>query len=134
MARPPAKGSRQRRVGRSEGERHHPLRQFVGSGNDGFVCLVCGTNVLPLLNGSFRSHCPECLWSRHVDEAPGDRASECQGLMEPTRLEGSAASGWTLVHRCNKCGVLRRNRAAVNDPRQPDRWERILDLSVESSR
>jgi len=26
------------------------------------------------------------------------------------------------------------NDAAFNDPRQPDRWERILDLSVESSR
>ena len=102
---------------------------LVGSGNDPFRCWVCGCEVLPLQNGSFRSHCPDCLWSRHVDGVPGDRASSCGGLMEPVGLDGSAASGWIVVHRCVRCGTLRRNRAALNDPRQPDSWDTLLQVS-----
>jgi hypothetical protein len=105
-------------------------RKFVGSGNDGFACLVCGLEVLPLRNGSFRSHCPACLWSRHVDEAPGDRASSCGGLMRPVALEGSASGGWTLIHVCDECGARRRNRTAEDDPRQPDSWERMMEVSA----
>jgi hypothetical protein len=25
-----------------------------------------------------------------------------------------------LVHRCTRCGAMRRNRAALDDPHQPD--------------
>jgi hypothetical protein len=102
----------------------------VGSGNDGFQCLVCGCEVLPLTNGSYRSHCPLCLWSRHVDEAPGDRASSCGGLMEPVGVEGSMGGGWVLVHRCVECGFTRRNRTAEDDPRQGDDWGKIVELSA----
>ncbi len=103
-------------------------RNFTGAGNDAFQCLICGVEVLELQNGSFRSHCPECLWSRHVDVVPGDRASDCGGLMEPTALEGSPGA-WSLVHRCVECGFVRRNRTAENDPRQPDRWDRMIEIS-----
>jgi hypothetical protein len=106
-------------------------KNFVGSGNDPFGCLVCGAQVLPLENGSFRSHCPECLWSRHVDVVPGDRRSDCGGLMKPVSLEGSAGRGWVLVHACENCGFTRRNRTAERDPRQPDRWDRLVELSAE---
>jgi len=109
--------------------RDPPSRNFEGFGNDPFTCLVCGCEVLPLVNGSFRSHCPECLWSRHVDCVPGDRASECGGIMKPVALEGSAASGWTLVHVCVECGVERRNRTAEDDPGQPDKWDRMVEVS-----
>ncbi|WDF05905.1 RNHCP domain-containing protein [Shouchella hunanensis] len=34
-------------------------------------------------NGSYRNHCPFCLYSKHQDIIPGDRASTCGGLMEP---------------------------------------------------
>ena len=105
-------------------------RNFVGSGNDSFICAVCGTEVLPLRNGSFRSHCPECLWSLHVDDVPGDRRSTCGGPMEPVALEGSAAAGWSVVHVCRQCGVRRRNRTAEDDPRQPDSWERMVEVST----
>jgi hypothetical protein len=108
----------------------HGRRNFLGAGNDEFTCLVCGTQVLPLRNGSFRSHCPECLWSRHVDDVPGDRASSCGGLMEPIALEGSAAGGWSVVHACRRCGARKRNRTAEDDPRQPDRWERMMEVSA----
>ena len=105
-------------------------KNFLGTGNDAFICLVCGCEVQPLLNGSFRSHCPECLWSRHVDSVPGDRASKCGGLMKPVGLEGSPGTGWQIVHECAECGLKRRNRTAENDPRQPDNWERIVEISV----
>ena len=29
-----------------------------------------------------RNHCPNCLSSLHVDEEPGDRASDCGGIMD----------------------------------------------------
>jgi hypothetical protein len=105
-------------------------RNFVGSGNDAFTCDFCGREVAPLAGGGFRNHCPHCLWSRHVDRVPGDRAAACGGLMEPVALEGSAASGWTILHRCRRCGYEGRNRAALDDPEQPDSWDRLLDLSA----
>lgn len=104
-------------------------RNFAGTGNDAFRCLVCDEEVLPLKNGSFRSHCPQCLWSRHVDVVPGDRASPCGGLMEPTALEGSPGVGWALIHKCVDCGFVSRNKTAENDPRQPDCWERMVEIS-----
>jgi hypothetical protein len=85
--------------------------------------------VEPLKNGSPRNHCPECLWSLHVDRVPGDRAESCGGEMEPVELEGSSAAGFTIVFRCRRCGAVRRNRAAHDDPVQPDRWEALIALS-----
>jgi len=103
-------------------------RNFVSGGNDTFECAVCGVEVLPLARGSVRNHCPECLWSRHVDRVPGDRAASCGGLMEPRRIVGSSTSGWKIVHRCVDCGFERANRAALDDPRQPDDWQTLSEL------
>ena len=54
--------------------------------NTGFSCMKCGKEILPLTNGSYRNHCPHCLSSRHVDNKPGDRSSQCKGLMKPIGL------------------------------------------------
>ena len=52
--------------------------------SDTFVCKVCGRTVIPENAGSdHRNHCPNCLSSLHVDIDPGDRASDCGGIMEP---------------------------------------------------
>jgi DNA-directed RNA polymerase subunit RPC12/RpoP len=83
--------------------------------NTGFACAHCGADVKPLSNGSYRNHCPHCLWSRHVDETPGDRASACRGPMPPVGVEYRAPKGFVLVHRCERCRALRRNRAAPDD-------------------
>jgi len=64
-----------------------------------------------------------------VDVVPGDRASTCEGLMEPVALEGSGSKGWCLVHVCAACGATRRNRTAEDDPRQPDDWDRMVEIS-----
>lgn len=85
--------------------------------NEGFDCEHCGQTVKPVTyGGSYRNHCPYCLYSKHVDaEVPGDRASSCRGLMAPvgvfTRRTGEAV----LVHRCEKCGFERFNRIAGDD-------------------
>ena len=63
-----------------------------------------------------RNHCPNCLWSRHVDdERPGDRASDCQASMEPIAITVRKDGEWVLIHRCNGCGVLDSNRTAGDD-------------------
>ncbi|MFN3266734.1 MAG: RNHCP domain-containing protein [Deinococcales bacterium] len=105
-------------------------RRFTVQGtNSAFVCVQCGTNVSPLQNGSVRNHCPNCLYSLHVDEFPGDRASTCGGVLEPVGVEHNSKKGWVVLHRCQKCGALRRNKAALDDPQQPDDYVLFVALS-----
>lgn len=85
--------------------------------NTGFTCVSCKTENPPALR-SERNHCRKCLRSLHVDdETPGDRASECFGVMEPIGLEYSGAKGYVILHRCEKCAKTHRNRAAEDDER-----------------
>ena len=83
--------------------------------NVGFACANCAAVVAPLQNGSYRNHCPFCLFSLHVDARPGDRASSCGGLMEPLAVDYRSPKGFMVVHRCLACGLTRRNRAAPDD-------------------
>jgi len=81
-----------------------------------FTCENCGSLVAPLLKGTYRNHCPKCLFSKHVDaEGPGDRASGCGGLMEPIALDQDGKKGFVLIHKCEKCGKISRNKAAPDD-------------------
>jgi len=106
------------------------VRRFQAIGtNLGFRCDVCGAQVPPLATGSYRNHCPRCLHSRHVDVFPGDRANPCEGLLEPVAVEHSGKKGWTIVHRCQRCGEERRNRAALDDPVMPDDYELLVQLA-----
>lgn len=84
----------------------------------------------PLSNGSYRNHCPFCLHSLHVDVNPGDRASDCGGVLEPVAAEHSGSKGWIVVHRCLTCGATRRNRAALDDGTCPDDYDRVIALVV----
>jgi len=106
------------------------VRRFTAQGtNHGFTCRHCGLDVPPLANGSYRNHCPRCLYSLHVDVFPGDRASDCGGLLEPASVDYSGKKGWVIVHRCARCGEVRRNKAALDDPLMPDSYERLVELS-----
>ena len=83
---------------------------------DSFTCKVCGRLVTPEGAGtSHRNHCPNCLSSLHVDEEPGDRASECGGVMEPIAVWVRKNGEWAVVHRCRRCGKLSSNRVAADD-------------------
>jgi DNA-directed RNA polymerase subunit RPC12/RpoP len=97
--------------------------------NNSFICEHCGQMVAALTNGSYRNHCPFCLFSKHVDQTPGDRACLCRGLMEPAGLRYKPGKGYQIVHRCLKCGVEQVNRVAENTV-QPDWIDVLINLSV----
>jgi len=99
--------------------------------NTGFVCTCCGYRVEPVDTGSYRNHCPRCLYSRHVDVRPGDRANVCGGLMEPIGIRHAGKKGWQLLHRCEICGAISANRVA-GGTRQPDDVAALAKLSIES--
>lgn len=81
-----------------------------------FTCEHCGASVAPLEGGTYRNHCPHCLWSKHVDDqGPGDRASLCGGMMEPVSLDQSGKKGWMVIHECEKCGKKIPNKLAGDD-------------------
>ena len=61
------------------------------------------------------NHCPNCLSSLHVDEEPGDRASDCGGIMEPVAVWVRKGGEWAIIHRCKRCGKLSSNRVAADD-------------------
>ena len=78
---------------------------------ENFTCAHCGAKVI---GTGYTNHCPKCLWSKHVDESPGDRAQHCGGMMEPVALEGSTPH-YRIVHRCNSCGAIRRVDVSPQD-------------------
>lgn len=84
--------------------------------NDTFVCKNCGALVVPENAGtSHRNHCPSCLFSLHVDISPGDRASKCNGVMEPVAVWVRKGGEWAIIHRCRRCGIFSSNRVAADD-------------------
>ena len=104
--------------------------------NKSFKCENCDVLVKAdeYIGTRNRNHCPNCLYSKHVDEKkPGDRASQCQGIMEPVDITfkkgkvnkyGKEKSGeLMIVHRCKKCKKEDRNRIAGDDDS-----EKILKL------
>jgi len=85
-----------------------------------FACGHCGHAVK---GNGYTNHCPKCLWSKHVDRNPGDRAEICGGPMEPIRIEGSATE-LRIIHKCVKCGIERPVRTVSEDDR-----EAILEIA-----
>ena len=84
-----------------------------------FTCENCGT----LIKGTgYTDHCPRCLYSKHVDINPGDRKSDCGGLMKPIGVE--VKSKECLIHyQCLKCGYKFRVKSAPKD-----NFEKILEI------
>lgn len=78
---------------------------------ENFICEHCGTQVQ---GNGYTNHCPHCLYSKHVDINPGDRDCDCGGLMEPIDLE-QKDGGYVIIHRCCKCGFIRRNKVVEAD-------------------
>lgn len=85
-----------------------------------FVCTHCGTSVK---GTGYTDHCPACLWSRHVDINPGDRAAECGGAMEPISVEIKGGEK-IIYYKCQECGFPHRVKAAAGDD-----FEAILKLT-----
>ncbi len=89
-----------------------------------FVCANCGAFVI---GNGYTDHCPNCLYSKHVDINPGDRRANCGGLMEPIGLEVKNGA-YRIKYRCLKCGYRHWVKAAANDNRQA-----LIKLSQASS-
>jgi len=85
-----------------------------------FICLNCGTKVK---GGGYTDHCPQCLFSKHMDKNPGDRAAGCNGIMEPLGVETKAGE-YIINYKCRQCGLTHRVKAAPDD-----NFERILKLA-----
>ena len=105
------------------------MEQKRFSKNDAsFVCAHCGKEVPPLGYTS-RNHCPHCLWSLHVDINPGDRANPCRGALRPIRTEPDPKKGFVVIHRCERCGEIRRNKAALSGD-TPDNRALLIKLTA----
>ena len=89
------------------------MKQFTKRDEE-FVCKHCGKKVSKLGYTS-RDHCPYCLYSKHVDNMPGDREEECKGLLKPVQVELDSKKGYVIIYKCEKCGAIRKNKAAVDD-------------------
>lgn len=64
-----------------------------------FTCEHCGAQVK---GDGYTDHCPKCLWGKHVDILPGDRAATCHGAMEPIAIEGGTPR-YRIRYRCQRC-------------------------------
>lgn len=88
---------------------------------ENFTCEICGAEIK---GDGYTDHCPTCLWGKHVDIYPGDRRSDCKGLMEPIGIETKGGEH-TVRYRCKKCGAAYRIKAAPHDNQ-----DAILELSI----
>lgn len=90
--------------------------------DDKFICENCRHEVQKL-NYTARDHCPNCLYSKHVDIMPGDRQNKCQGLLKPIGIE-KFKDTYKIIYECEKCHNKHKNIMA-ND----DNYDKIIELS-----
>jgi Zn finger protein HypA/HybF involved in hydrogenase expression len=86
------------------------MKRFTKTQED-FVCLNCKTTVQ---GNGYTNHCPQCLFSQHVDIFPGDRQQPCGGLMEPIGLT-LKNQHYILTHQCKKCGSISHCKSSEKD-------------------
>jgi len=98
--------------------------------NDAFTCQRCGGEVLPTVRGAPRDHCPHCLFSKHVDINPGDRANSCKGLLKPIGVESDPKREYVIIYRCERCSALVRTKAIISDENGADDMDLIIEFSA----
>lgn len=81
---------------------------------ENFVCEFCNSSVI---GDGYTNHCPVCLYSKHVDNYPGDRESVCQGMMKPMEVE-IKNHNLSIIHTCMKCGYQKKNKLSLDDNRE----------------
>lgn len=93
---------------------NHKRKNFIYR-NEEFICDNCSEQN-PVIRPEIRNHCRKCLCSKHVDEdVPGDRQSDCLGLMTPKRAYYHKKKGYMIEVECEKCGKQSVNRMASDD-------------------
>jgi len=96
--------------------------------NEGFVCENCGRRIEPTAGDTYRNHCPFCLHSKHVDVNPGDRLNVCCGLQTPVGAEKGKKDTFVLLFKCAKCGLVTRNKMALETGIQPDNFDLAMQI------
>lgn len=97
-------------------------KNFIVPEVKNYTCEHCGVEVV---GGRYNNHCPNCLWSKHVDDKiPGDRSSNCLGLMEPVKVLQKNGK-WRIVHKCTKC-----NHIFEIETKNEDNLDLIIKLSL----
>jgi len=91
-----------------------PFCKRFAKNDTGFTCINCGISVVPLGSTS-RDHCTACLYGLHVDINPGDRASDCHGILVPMQITPDTRGGYVIHFLCLKCGAKINNKAADDD-------------------
>ena len=89
--------------------------------DEAFICENCGKEV-EALKKTARDHCNQCLYSKHVDNMPGDRLNTCNGLMRPIAIE-KFKDTYKIIYKCEKCNFVHKNIMAPDD-----NFEEILKL------
>jgi hypothetical protein len=84
-----------------------------------FECEHCGH---AMTGDGYTNHCEKCLWSKHVDIFPGDRAEACGGLMQPISVE-KKGDEYIITHRCVVC-----KKEGKIKSRPSDSFETLLAL------
>ena len=90
--------------------------------DESFICEHCHKKV-EKLGYTSRDHCPYCLYSKHVDITPGDRANTCNGLLKPIEIE-KFRNTFKIIYKCEKCGNQHKNIIAKDDD-----FNKIINLS-----
>ena len=91
--------------------------------DESFICKNC-KNLVKKLEYSARDHCPNCLYSMHVDINPGDRLNTCMGLLKPIGIE-KYRDTYKIIYKCQKCGEIHKNILHKDDD-----FTKIVELSV----
>jgi len=94
-------------------------KNFIKNKED-FVCDNCGHKVI---GTGYTNHCPKCLYSKHVDNVPGDRANKCNGLMAPVEVI-YRNDKYSITHKCLRCGATKNNKTSPEDD-----FNKIIELS-----
>ena len=88
-----------------------------------FICENCHKKVNKL-SYTARDHCPFCLYSKHVDCNPGDRANKCLGMLKPIGIE-KFRNTFKIIYKCLKCEEIHKNIIAKDD-----NMDLIIELST----
>lgn len=78
---------------------------------ENFICEHCQFAVT---GNGYTDHCPQCLYSKHVDINPGDRQCDCHGLLKPTAVEYKKDK-YLIYYQCEKCNHLHRVKSSSED-------------------
>jgi tartrate-resistant acid phosphatase type 5 len=75
-----------------------------------------------------------CLFSKHVDVNPGDRAATCAGLLKPKGYYKHKSKGFMILYQCQTCSEERRTKFLETDKIQPDSYDALLKLTQLASK